>query len=307
MRIVTYNINSINARLAVLLAFLRAENPDVVCLQELKCEDAKVPRDAIEDLGYNLITHGQKTYNGVAILSKWPFDDVRRGLPGDETDEQARYIEGVVLAPTPVRVASIYLPNGNPVERVQEKHGSAPDLIRGPDLGPRVKPEDDPNGSVFRPDTRENTKNWTEKFDYKLRWMQRLYTHAQSLLTLEERLVLAGDYNVIPSDADCHDPAAWAGDALAQSESRAAYQRLQWLGLTEAFTAMDGRAHQYTFWDYQAGAWPRNHGIRIDHHLLSSQAADRLTGHRIHRDVRGVEVEGQKPSDHVPVEIELRD
>lgn len=263
MRIATYNINSVNARLAVLLAFLRSENPDVVCLQELKCEDARIPREAIEDLGYNLITHGQKTYNGVAILSKWPFDDVRRGLPGDDADEQARYIEAVILSPTPVRVASIYLPNGNPIG--------------------------------------------TDKFAYKLRWMQRLYAHAQTLLKLEEILVLAGDYNVIPTDADCHDTAAWAGDALAQPESRAAYRRLQWLGLTEAFSAIDGRAHQYTFWDYQAGAWPRNHGIRIDHHLLSPQAADRLTGHRIHRDVRGVEVDGQKPSDHVPVEIELRD
>ena len=261
MRIATWNVNSIKARLAVVCDWLKRESPDVACLQELKCEDAALPRQALEDLGYNVISHGQKTYNGVAILSKWPFDDIRRGLPGDDTDEQARYIEAVVLAPQPLRVASIYLPNGNP-------------------LG-------------------------TEKFPYKLGWMQRLADHAAHLLTQEEQLVLCGDYNVIPRDSDCYDPAAWTGDALAQPESRAAYRRLLNLGLSDAFMALDGRAGQYTFWDYQAGAWPRNTGVRIDHHLLSAQAADRLRAIDIHRDVRGVEVEGQKPSDHVPVVITL--
>jgi exodeoxyribonuclease-3 len=187
------------------------------------------------------------------------MEDVRRGLPGDDGDDHARYLEAVISGPTPVRVASIYLPNGNPIG--------------------------------------------TEKFAYKLVWMARLNAHARELLALEERLVLTGDYNVIPEPGDCENPAAWLGDALFQPESRGAYRALKWLGLTDAYEQADGAPGGYTFWDYQAGAWPRNNGIRIDHALLSAQAADVLTGVTIHRDVRGWE----KPSDHVPVVVELSD
>jgi exodeoxyribonuclease-3 len=243
MRIATWNVNSVNARLNTVLEWFAQAAPDVACLQEIKCVDEKFPTEAFERLGYNVAVHGQKTYNGVALLSKTPMEDVRRGLPGDDSDEQARYIEAVVSGPRPVRVGGIYLPNGNPAD--------------------------------------------SEKFTYKLGWM--------------ERLVLAGDYNVIPEPPDVHDPAAWVGDALYRPESRAAFRALKWLGLTDAYSATDGRPGGYTFWDYQAGAWPRDQGIRIDHLLLSPKAADALGSVTIHRDVRGWE----KPSDHVPVVVEL--
>jgi exodeoxyribonuclease-3 len=257
MRIATWNVNSINARIETVTSWFKEAQPDVACLQELKCVDEAFPREAFESLGYNVAVHGQKSYNGVAIVSKTPIEDVRRGLPGDDGDDHARYLEAVTGGPTPVRVASIYLPNGNPVG--------------------------------------------TDKFAYKLAWLDRLTRHARELLALEEPLVLAGDYNVIPEEADADDPASWMSDALFQPESRAAFRGLKWLGLTDAYMAVDGRPNQYTFWDYQAGAWRRNHGIRIDHLLLSAQAADRLRGCEIHRDVRGWD----KPSDHVPVEIQL--
>jgi exodeoxyribonuclease-3 len=229
----------------------------VAVLQEIKCIDEKFPAEAFERLGYNVAVHGQKTYNGVAMLSKAPMEDIRRGLPGDESDEQARYIEAVVSGPRPVRVIGIYLPNGNPIG--------------------------------------------TEKFAYKLAWMDRLNRHVRALLPLEEPMVVAGDYNVIPLEQDVEKPKDWLGDALFQPESRAAWRALQNLGLTDAYMAADGAPGGYTFWDYQAGAWPRNNGIRIDHALLSPQAADRLVRVDIHRDVRG----GDKPSDHVPVVVEL--
>ena len=257
MKIATWNVNSINARLEGVLDWFKEANPDVACLQEIKCVDEKFPSEAFESLGYNVAVHGQKTYNGVALLSKYPMEDIRRGLPGDETDEQARYIEALIGAPKPVRVGGIYLPNGNPIG--------------------------------------------TEKFTYKLAWMARLKAHAQALLADEEPLVLAGDYNVIPEPSDCYDPAAWAGDALFQPESRAAFRELQWLGLTEAHKHIVGTEHAYTFWDYQAGAWQKNAGIRIDHLLLSPQAADRLKSVAIDKHVRGWD----KPSDHVPIRIDL--
>jgi exodeoxyribonuclease-3 len=254
MKIATWNVNSVNARLETALGVVRDLDADVVCLQELKCEDGKFPREAFEDAGYNVATHGQKTYNGVAILSRFRFEEVQARLPGDEADEQARYLEAVVAAPSgPVRVVSLYLPNGNPVG--------------------------------------------TEKFAYKLAWMDRLIAHARGQLALEEPLILAGDYNVIPRDEDCHSPAAWAGDALFQPESRAKLRALGNLGFTDAFMAADGRGHCYSFWDYQAGAWPKDHGIRIDHLMLSPLAADRLRAVEIFREARGRE----KPSDHVPV------
>jgi exodeoxyribonuclease-3 len=257
MRIATWNVNSVNARLETVVRWFEAAQPDVACLQEIKCVDEKFPAEAFERLGYNVATHGQKTYNGVAILSKSPLEDVTRGLPEPHGDEQARYIEAVVSGPQPVRVASIYLPNGNPI------------------------------GS--------------EKFAYKLSWMARLQRHARNLLALEEPFALVGDYNVIPEPRDAEFPQNWTGDALFQTESRAAFRALKNLGLTEAYLQADGAPGAYTFWDYQAGAWQRNNGIRIDHALLSPQAADRLAGVSIHRDVRAWE----KPSDHVPLVVEL--
>jgi exodeoxyribonuclease-3 len=257
MKIATWNVNSVNARLETVLKWFEQVQPDVAALQEIKCVDEKFPIEAFEQLGYNAAIHGQKSYNGVALLSKTPLEDVRRGLPGGDGDDHARYIEAVVSGPSPVRVASIYLPNGNPVA--------------------------------------------TEKFAYKLAWMDRLNAHARDLLALEEPLALVGDYNVIPEPRDAAHPENWSGDALFQPESRGAFRALKWLGLTEAFLEADGSPETYTFWDYQAGAWQRNNGIRIDHALLSPQAADRLRGCVVHRDVRGRD----KPSDHVPVVVEL--
>ena len=257
MRIATWNVNSINARLETVLTWFREAAPEVACLQEIKCVDDRFPRFDFEAMGYNVVTHGQKSYNGVALISKTPLEDVRKGLPEGEGDDHARYVEAVVSGPRPVRVASIYLPNGNPIG--------------------------------------------TDKFAYKLRWMERLTAHASTLLGLEEPLALAGDYNVIPDSADADNPASWVGDALFQPETRGAFRGLKWLGLTDAYMAADGAPGGYTFWDYQAGAWNRNHGIRIDHILLSPQAADRLSGVTIHRAVRARE----KPSDHVPVVAEL--
>ncbi len=259
MRIATWNVNSVNARLETILRWFEEERPDVACLQEIKCEDARFPVGAFERLGYNLAIHGQKSYNGVALLAKNSLEDVRRGLPGDAGDDHARYVEAVVGGPRPVRVAALYLPNGNPIG--------------------------------------------TDKFTYKLKWMQRLSDHAQRLLALEQPLVLAGDYNVIPEPTDADQPASWLGDALFQPQTRAAFRALQWQGFTDAYMAASGAPGGYTFWDYQAGAWRRNHGIRIDHLLLSPEAADRLVGVNIHKDVRGWD----KPSDHVPVVVELRD
>ena len=257
MKIATWNVNSINARLPNVLDWFGEAQPDVACLQEIKCIDEKFPAEAFESLGYNVAVHGQKSYNGVALVSKTPLEDVRKGLPGDDGDDHARYIEAVVSGPAPVRVASIYLPNGNPIT--------------------------------------------TDKFPYKLRWMDRLAAHAKELLALEEPLALCGDYNVIPEPEDADNPASWMGDALFQPETRSAFRRLKWLGLTDAYVEVDGTPGGYTFWDYQAGAWQRNHGIRIDHFLLSPQATDRLAGVTIHRNARAMD----KPSDHVPVVAEL--
>jgi exodeoxyribonuclease-3 len=258
MRIATWNVNSIKQRLDHLATFVRSAEPDVLCLQELKCVDEAFPRSEVEGLGYNVVTHGQKAYNGVAILSKRPLEDVRRGLPGEDADEQARYLEGVISSGSGVvRVASIYLPNGNP-------------------LG-------------------------TPKFDYKLAWLDRLAAHARGLIELEEPLVLCGDYNVIPTPQDAADPAAWANDALFRPESRARFRTLLNLGLTDAVRACNDGPGLYSFWDYQAGAFQRNNGIRIDHLLLSPQAADRLKGASIRKETRAWD----KPSDHVPVMIDL--
>ncbi len=257
MRIATWNVNSVRQRIDHLTYYLREISPDVLCLQELKCMDGDFPFDAISGEGYNAAVHGQKTFNGVAILSKRPIE-VTKGLPGGDEDTQARYIEAEIPDDKgAVRVASIYLPNGNPTG--------------------------------------------TEKYTYKIAWMERLRAHAASLLKLEESLVLAGDYNVIPAARDAKDPKAWESDALFLPQTRAQFQSLLNLGLTDALRAVTDEAGLYTFWDYQAGAWQRNNGIRIDHLLLSPQAADRLHSVTIDKDMRARE----KPSDHVPIRIDL--
>ena len=258
MKIATFNINGIKARLAALLVWLEEASPDVVLLQEIKSVDEAFPREPIEALGYNVETHGQKGFNGVAILSKRPLEDIVRGLPGDPEDEQARWIEATIVGDREaVRVCGLYLPNGNPSP------------------GP--------------------------KYDYKLAWMDRLRSRAQELLTSEEVAVMAGDYNVIPEARDAARPDAWRDDALFREETRAAWRRIVNLGFTEAVRETNQADEVYTFWDYQGGAWDRNDGIRIDHFLLTPQAADRLTASGIDSHVRGRE----KPSDHVPVWIDL--
>ena len=257
MIIATFNINGIKARIEALTRWLEAAKPDVVCLQEIKSVDEGFPREIFEDMGYRVETHGQKGFNGVALLSRYPLEDVIRGLPGDDSDEQARWIEATVMAPQPLRVCGLYLPNGNP----------AP--------GP--------------------------KYDYKLSWMARMEARVRSLLATEEPFLCAGDYNVIPQAEDAAKPEAWVTDALYLPQTRAAYRRLLNLGLTEAFRArVQGPGH-YSFWDYQANAFDRNDGIRIDHVLMTPQCADLLQDAWIERDVRARE----KPSDHVPVWVEL--
>ncbi len=258
MRIATWNVNSIKQRVEPLVKWLGERKPDIVCLQEIKCVDEAFPREPIEALGYNIATHGQKAYNGVALLSKFPLEEVSSGLPGDDLDEHARFIEAIVsTGKGALRVASIYLPNGNP----------APG----------------------------------DKYTYKLKWMERLYQFALERLVLEEPMVLAGDYNAIPTPDDVHDPKLWVNDALFLPDTRAKWRMLTSLGLTDAIRATSDDPGLYTFWDYQAGAFQKNNGIRIDHLLLSPQAADKLTATGIDKQMRG----GEKPSDHVPVWIDL--
>ncbi|PWG18222.1 exodeoxyribonuclease III [Salibaculum griseiflavum] len=264
MKIATFNINGVKARIGALTDWLSESQPDVALLQEIKSVDENFPREVFEDMGYNVETHGQKGFNGVAILSKYPLEDVTRGLPGGEgtgrdgaDDEEARYIEATVVGDRAVRLCGLYLPNGNP----------AP--------GP--------------------------KFDYKLRWMERLEARAQELLEAEEPALMAGDYNIIPQEEDAARPDAWRDDALFRPEARAAFRKILNLGFTEAFRARTLGPGHYTFWDYQAGAWNRNDGIRIDHFLLTPQCADLLRDCWIEAEVRGRE----KPSDHVPVWVDL--
>ncbi len=258
MRVATWNINSIKQRVDNLVAWLAERAPDMVCLQETKCADEAFPREPLEALGYNVAVHGQKAYNGVAILSKFKFDEVTPRLPGDPEDDHARFLEVTVsTAKGALRVASLYLPNGNP-----------------------------PN---------------SEKYSYKLRWMDRLSHYISERLKLEEQLILAGDYNVIPSPSDARNPSDWEGDALFLPQTREKFRSLMYLGLTDAVRAASDDEGLYTFWDYQAGAWQKNNGIRIDHLLLSPQAADRLAGVGIDRHVRSWE----RPSDHVPVWADL--
>ena len=259
MKIATFNINGVRARIETLTGWLSEAQPDVVLLQEIKTQDQGFPFEPIADLGYAIETHGQKGFNGVAILSKLPLEDVMRGLPGDEADEQSRYIEATVIGQRAVRVAGLYLPNGNPMP------------------GP--------------------------KFDYKLAWMDRLRARARVLRQSEMATVMLGDYNVIPEARDAAHPERWLNDALFQPESRAAFRRILNDGWTDAVRLRDpdGTRGPFTFWDYQSGAWQKDNGIRIDHVLLSPQAADLLIDLGIDRDERAKD----KPSDHVPVWVDL--
>jgi exodeoxyribonuclease III len=254
MKIATWNVNSIKARIPHLMEWMKEAAPDVVLLQELKTTEDQFPRSVLDDLGYNMAVVGQKTYNGVAILSKTPLEVEQTRLPGDEGDEQARYVEAIVGS---IRIASLYVPNGNPVG--------------------------------------------TEKFPYKLAWMDRLIAHARSLLALEETVILGGDFNVCPTDDDVYDPQGFAEDALCRPESRARFRTICHLGYTDALRALHPESGLYTYWDYQAGRWNRDEGLRIDHLLLSPQAADRLVGSGVDRKPRGRD----KPSDHTPVWCEL--
>jgi len=254
VKIATWNVNSVKARLPHLLAWLKEAEPDILCLQEIKCLEADFPALEVKAQGYHVEAVGQRAYNGVAILSREKPRDVLRGLPGDAKDEQARYVEATI---GDLRVASLYLPNGNPVE--------------------------------------------SEKFPYKLAWMIRLQERARALLGEEVAAVLAGDYNVCPTDDDVYDPEGWRNDALCRSESRAAFRTLLNMGLVDAFRVYHPEPHRYSFWDYQAGRWYRDEGLRIDHLLLSPQAADRLNAADIDKGPRGKD----KASDHTPVWCEI--
>ena len=255
MRIATFNVNGIGSRLPALLQWLHETQPDAVCLQELKAPQEKFPEAAINEAGYQAIWHGQKSWNGVAILARGVAPiEVGRGLPGDPEDEQSRYIEAVVNG---VLIAGLYLPNGNP----------AP--------GP--------------------------KFDYKLQWFERLITHSARLLDSGTPTVLAGDFNVMPTELDVYKPERWGDDALFRPEVREAFHRLLAQGWTDALRTMHPGETIYTFWDYFRNAYGRNAGLRIDHLLLSPDLAPSLKAAEVDRDVRGRE----KPSDHAPVWIEL--
>jgi exodeoxyribonuclease-3 len=260
VKIASWNVNSVKVRLPHLMDFLKSAQPDILCLQETKCLVDDFPRLEISSLGYRVEALGQRAYNGVALVSREPARDVVYGLPGAADDEQARYIEASFCAAGDggeVRVASAYVPNGNPVG--------------------------------------------TDKYSYKLAWMERLIGHAEDLLRREMPFVVAGDYNVCPADADVYDPVAFRDDALCQPETRARFRALLYLGLSDAYRVFHREAHRYTFWDYQAGRWNRDEGLRIDHLLLSPQAVDRVAACDIDKRPRGKD----RASDHTPIWCEL--
>jgi len=256
MKLAAWNINSIKIRAPAVESWLGEHQPDVLALQEIKCETAAFPADIFRAANYeHSQAAGQKAYHGVAMISRRPFEVIYAALPGDEADAQARYLE---IKVNNLHVINIYAPNGNPVG--------------------------------------------TEKFIYKLAWLARLEARLAELMKNLTPFVVMGDFNIIPEERDCHDPIAWQGDALFQPESRAAWRRLINLGLTDAVRMFHPRNEIYTFWDYQAGAWARNHGIRIDHILMSPTVADRCTGAGVDKSPRGRD----QPSDHVPVWVDLR-
>lgn len=256
--IATWNVNSVRTRLPHLLGWLESDRPDIVLLQELKCTDEQFPRMEIEELGYNIATYGEKTYNGVAILSKYQIDDVARGLNENSDDRQARYIEAVVYHPElVVRVASVYVPNGQ-------------DAL-------------------------------SEKFSYKLRFLEKFTEHIKNILAYNEVLVVGGDYNIAPDDADVHNPKEWEGSVLTHNEVRRAWKKIINLGMYDACEVNGDNDSRYTWWDYRGNSFAVDDGLRIDHFLLSPQAMDRLGGHCVNRGVRAME----RPSDHAPVIIEI--
>jgi len=254
MKIATWNVNSVKARCTHLTNWLKTASPDVVLLQELKCITEEFPRLEIEAAGYQSAVIGQKAYNGVAILAKEKIEDPIFALPGDQPDDHARYVEGTVCG---VRIASIYLPNGNPIA--------------------------------------------SPKFEYKLGFMERLYRRGAALLATEQPVVLGGDWNVCPTDEDVWDLKAMAKDALVQPETRAAFRKILYQGWTDALRALHPHERLYTYWDYFQNRFARDHGLRIDHLLLSPQAADRLIAAGVDRTPRALE----KPSDHTPAWCEL--
>ena len=255
VKIATWNVNSIKARMPHLLAWLRQASPDVLLLQETKVTEEAFPALEIGDLGYNIAAVGQKAYNGVAVLSKRPIEILQRALPGRPDDPQARYLEVFTAG---LLLVSLYAPNGNPTN--------------------------------------------TEKFTFKLDWLDRLYQRTRELLGSEELLILGGDFNIAPADNDVHDPVGWKDDALCRPESRAGWRKIVHLGLTDAIRALAPQSHCFTWWDYRAGAFSSDHGLRIDHLLLSPRLADRLLTAEVDRAPRGWE----RASDHAPVWCELQ-
>lgn len=253
--IATWNVNSIRSRLPHLLGWLREDKPDIVLLQELKCTDDSFPAMEIEELGYNIAVYGEKTYNGVAIISKFPLDDISRGLAGDELDTHSRYIEATAsVGNGAIRVASVYVPNG------------------------QVAPSD--------------------KFAFKLRFLDRLQAHIKNLLAYEEIFVIGGDYNIAPEDRDVHDPKAWEGSVLTHYDVRNSLRKILNMGIYDACWVRQAEGNtEYSWWDYRGNSFASDNGLRIDHLLLSPQAADRLVEYQVKKDLRGLE----KPSDHTPV------
>lgn len=254
MKIASWNVNSVRARLGNITSWLEATKPDVVLLQEIKCQTADFPSFEFQSLGYECHVVGQKSYNGVALLSKHKVTDILTALPGDESDEQARFVQGTIKG---VTIAGLYAPNGNPMG--------------------------------------------TEKYTYKLSWMDRLYSHIKSQLTTERPLLLGGDYNVIPTEKDLYDPKGWKDNALFHPDTLSSYRKIINLGMTEAYRSLHPEKEGYTFWDYQGGAWQRNMGLRIDHFLLSPEAADLMQSCEIDRTPRDQE----KASDHTPIILEI--
>ena len=257
VKIASFNINGIKARTNALMTWIEEAKPDVALLQEIKSVSENFPSDLFRDLGYNVAVNGQKSFNGVAILSKFPIEDIVTQLPGDSEDGQARWLEATIVGNQAIRMCNLYLPNGNPTP------------------GP--------------------------KYDYKLSWMRRLYEKAKELIDSEIPAFMAGDYNIIPQAEDAAKIGAWEQDALFLPESRTEFRRIINLGFTDAFRAKNTGLGHYSFWDYQAGAWDRDDGIRIDHFLLTPQCADLLRNCQIDKNIRSRE----KPSDHVPIWIEL--
>ena len=257
VKIASFNINGIKARTNALMTWIEEAKPDVALLQEIKSVSENFPSDLFRDLGYNVAVNGQKSFNGVAILSKFPIEDIVTQLPGDSEDDQARWLEATIVGNQAIRMCNLYLPNGNPTP------------------GP--------------------------KYDYKLSWMRRLYEKAKELIDSEIPAFMAGDYNIIPQAEDAAKIGAWEQDALFLPESRTEFRRIINLGFTDAFRAKNTGLGHYSFWDYQAGAWDRDDGIRIDHFLLTPQCADLLRNCQIDKNIRSRE----KPSDHVPIWIEL--